>query len=106
MHKVVLYKEVTVSSTEFTARLDRYLSTASDALKVFDYEVECGWNLHRDRLMLRSSMFTADVVHLLNKGVLVIVNLPLIAYPFKRQIEARINHALGEIFADKGSDTC
>lgn len=90
-----------MSETDFISRLDSYLSQADETLKPFDNQIEYFWNDRRDRVSIHSSLFRADIMHLVKKGVLVMANLSLVAYPYKRKIEEHISHALTEIFESK-----
>ncbi len=102
MKKVVVFREFHLSTKEFSTRLDRYLVQADQTFKTFDGAVKYVWNDRRDRVSIHSSLFTADIMHLASKGVLVVVILSVITIPFRRQIENRIDHALTAIFETKG----
>lgn len=104
MKKVVVFRESVLSATEFASRLDRYLAQANETFKPFDGQIEYSWNDRRDRVSIHCRLFTAEIMHLVMKGVVVVAALSVVAYPFKRQIEERIDHALKAIFENDEGD--
>jgi hypothetical protein len=102
--KLVVYRDCVLSETEFASRLDAFLGRINETLQAFDGQMTCNWNERRDRLTVRSRFFTAEIMHLVRKGVVVMVNLSVIAYPFRRQIEERIGHAMTAVFESKGAN--
>ena len=106
MKKVVVFRECILSETEFASQLDEFLSKVNETLRVFDGQIAYKWNDRRDRLSIHSRLFTAEIMHLVKKGVMVMVSLSITAYPFKRQIEARIDHAVKAVFTSDGEQSC
>lgn len=92
-----------LTESDFVSRLDALLERVNETLQVFDGRVVYTWNERRDRLSLNSRLFTAEVIHLVKKGIVVMVNLSVVAYPFRRQIEERIGRAMTAVFESKGA---
>ena len=106
MQKVVVFRECVLTESDFVSRLDDLLAKVNETLQVFDGKIGYAWNERRDRLIIRSHLFTAEIMYLTRKGVVVMVNLSLVAYPFRRQIEDRIRRALDSVFPSKGEASC
>ncbi len=101
MAKLVVFREAEKAREEIITSIEQYLSHLVEVIRPFDQVFDCSWNERRNKLSVHGERFKADVV-LVPKGVVVMTEIPLVWYPFRKMIEDRINMALDMIIDDNG----
>ena len=99
MGRILISRKVDRSVEDLVGRFDRYLSQARDAVAPFDEGADYSWNTHRNLVTIRGDRFHAQVVFLPTQ-VMVIADIPMLWYPFRKKIEEGITHALDSIIAN------
>ena len=81
------------------ANVETYLGRMTDAISPFLRDVERTWNEHRDRMTLRGTHFSADLVFV-PRGIVLVADVPTYLRPFRGAIRERVRGALATIVDD------
>ncbi len=100
MAKLVVFRESKKAQDELVSCIEQYLLHLLEAVRPFDHAVIYEWNERRNKVSVLGKRFKAEVV-IVPKGVVVMGDIPVIWYPFRKMIEERITRALDMIIEDK-----
>jgi hypothetical protein len=98
MGKVVIYRELHQNPEGIGCQVENYLAQAAESLRPFDGKIQYAWNTHRNRIDVHGERFTAEIV-LVPKGIVVMVEIPVLWYPFRKRIEGGIIRILDTAIA-------
>lgn len=99
MAKLIIFRESNKSRDEIVSCIEQYLLHLLEVVKPFDHVVSYTWNERRNKVSVLGKRFKAEVV-LVPKGVVVMGEIPVIWYPFRKMIEERITRALDMIIEE------
>ena len=99
MAKLIIFRDSNKSRDEIVSCIEQYLLHLLEVVKPFDHVVSYTWNERRNKVSVLGKRFKAEVV-LVPKGVVVMGEIPVIWYPFRKMIEERITRALDMIIEE------